>query len=88
MDSSLDWMRSYLAPWEANECAIYKYQHVGSKRPEEWMILRLESISLKDIMGHVAFLRLTKHLGWADCRLRARKTQAVGPGYPSYQSEA
>ena len=58
----MDWMCSYLAPWEPADCAIYKYQHVGSKRYWEWMILHLESIDMKDIMGHVAFLRLTKHL--------------------------
>ena len=72
---SLDWMRPYLEPyWDLTVCAIFKFSHLGSKRKEEYLILKQEEVSITSsnennkvplikVRGLVGFLRLTsKHL--------------------------
>ena len=74
MDSTLDWMRPYLEPWDTTVRAIFKFSHLGSKRKEEYLILKQEEVSVTSsnennkvplikVRGLVGFLRLTsKHL--------------------------
>lgn len=70
----LEWMNNFMAPWNTETCIIFKYQHVGTRRTSEWLVLEIEDtdridltnvksgnkIPVCQLRGSIGFFRLTK----------------------------